>query len=78
MRHNMKAERARNGMSIASVAEKIGVHPNAVVRWESGQAEPTASNLIALSSLYRCTPEYLLDMTDDPHGAVVAGTKQTS
>ena len=74
MRHNMRAERARAGMSVSKVAEAIGVHPNAVARWESGQAEPTASNLIALSALYNCTPEYLLDMTDNPHGVAVAGT----
>lgn len=74
MRHNMRAERARNDMSIAEVAKAIGVHQNAIARWESGQTEPTASNLIALSKLYKCTPEYLLDLTDDPHGVAVAGT----
>lgn len=74
MRHNMRAERARNGMSVAKVAEKIGVHPNAITRWENGQAEPTASNLIALSTLYGTTPEYLLDMTNDPNGVAIAGT----
>ena len=72
MRQNMRAERARNGMSIAKVAEKIGVHPNAIARWENGQAEPTASNLIALSALYGTTPEYLLGMTNDPNGVAVA------
>lgn len=73
MRHNMRAERARRGLSIDAAANEIGVHPNALARWENGQAEPTASNLIALSNLYKCSPEYLLDMTDDPHGVAVAG-----
>lgn len=65
MRHNMRAERARKGLSIARVAEEIGVHANAVARWESGETEPTASNLLALSALYGCPPEHLLNDTDD-------------
>lgn len=73
LRKNMRAERARNNLTIEQVADKLDVHPNAVRRWERGQAEPTASNLIALSKLYRCTPEYLLDMTADPNGVAVAG-----
>lgn len=74
MRRNMRAERARCGLSAKKVADIIGVHPNAVSRWESGDAEPTSSNLLALCKLYGdVSPEYLLDMTSDPHGTVVAG-----
>lgn len=67
----MKAERARNGMTIKQVAEILNVHPNAIQRWESGEAEPLASNLIALCNIYKCTPEYLLGMTDDRNGRAV-------
>lgn len=70
-RKNMRAERARSGMTLQEVAEAINVHPNAVHRWERGRTEPTASNLIALCSIYKCTPEYLLDMTDERHGQAV-------
>lgn len=73
MLNNMRAERARNNFSIEQVADKIGVHQNAVSRWENGQTEPSARNLISLCRLYGCTPEYLLDMTDDRNGTVVAG-----
>ena len=68
----MKAERARKNMTIQEVASAIGVHANAVSRWESGDSEPTASNLIALCHLYKVTPEYLLEMTDKPDGVAVA------
>lgn len=61
----MKAERARFGMSAKQVAEKLGVHENAVLRWESGDAEPMGANLVKLSRLYRCSADYLLDMTDE-------------
>ncbi len=65
MRKNMKAERARFGMSAKQVAEKLGVHENAVLRWESGDAEPMGANLVRLSHLYGCSADYLLDMTDE-------------
>lgn len=65
MRKNMKAERARAGLSAADVAKIIGVHENTVLRWESGEREPMGSNLIELANLYDCTPEYLLDLTSD-------------
>lgn len=72
MRHNMRAERARKGMTVEQVADAIGVHANAVHRWEHGDSEPLATNIVALSKLYGCSPEYLLDMTDAPDGVAVA------
>lgn len=71
MRINMKVERMRHELTIREVADTIGVHPNAVGRWESGETEPTASNIIALCEIYDCTPEYLLDMTNDRMGRAV-------
>lgn len=70
-RHNMRAERARVGMTQKQVADAIGVHINSIVKWELGETEPTASKLIGLCQLYECTPEYLLDMTDERTGRAV-------
>lgn len=64
MRYNMKAERSRMGLSAKEVAKRIGVHENALLRWENGDSEPLGSNLIALSEFYSCSPEYLLELTD--------------
>ena len=64
VRGNMKAERARSGLSVAEVARIVGVHPNMVVRWENAEAEPMASNLIKLMKLYECDAEYLLEITE--------------
>ena len=72
MLKNMRAERARNGYSIQQVADAIGVHANAVSRWENEDSEPTSRNLIALCRLYNCSPEYLLDMTDERNGTAIA------
>ena len=69
---NMRKERLERGLSIQEVANTLEVHPNAVGRWESGKTEPTSSNLIALCKLYDCSPEYLLDMTDERKAALVA------
>ena len=68
MRNNMKAERARKGMTANEVAEKIGVHVNALLRWENDEAEPMAGNIVALAKLYECTPEYLLESDERKAG----------
>ena len=69
---NMRKTRLELGLSIQQVASEIDVHPNAISRWETGKAEPTSSNLIALCRLYDCSPEYLLDMTDERKAALIA------
>lgn len=70
-RLNMKAERVRKGLTIEQLGDIIGVSSNAISKWENSKASPTASNLVALCNLYGVSPEYLLDMTSDEHGAVV-------
>lgn len=69
----MRLERFRKNLTANDAAECIGVHVNALLRWERGEAEPLAENLVSLSRLYGCSPEHLLEQTDDKHGkAVVA------
>ena len=63
MRNNMRAERVRLGLTAQQVADKLGVHVNAVLKWERGESEPLGENLINLGKLYKCSPEYLLDQT---------------
>ena len=72
MRLNMKVERVKHNLTQDDLAKQIGVHKNVISRWETGDSEPTSKNLIALCNLYECSPEYLLDMTDDKHAAAVA------
>lgn len=75
MRGNMKAERARRGMTAKEVARQIGVHSNSVLSWESGESEPVADNLQKLARLYGCSIEYLLDQTNDRNGRSVSALK---
>lgn len=42
------------------VAESIGVSRQAVSKWESGQSDPSMTNLMALAKLFQVTPEDLL------------------
>ena len=72
MRGHMRAERARVGLTAKEVAKAIGVHENALLRWENGLTEPLGDNLIKLSKLYMVSPEYLMEQTKDPHQKVVA------
>lgn len=65
MRHNMRAERVRRGYTAQQVANKLGVSLNSVLGWERGEVEPGGQNLISLARLYRCSPEYLLEITND-------------
>ena len=65
MRNNMRAERTRLNMTASEVAHEIGVHENAVLRWESGENDPLGTNLIKLAKLYNCSPDYLLGLTDE-------------
>ncbi len=75
MRGNMRAERVRLGLSTEEVANCVGVHVNALCRWERGESEPLGDNLLKLAHLYKCTPDYLMSYTDDRHGCAVADTK---
>ena len=47
--------------SVGFVAEKIGVTPGAVYKWENDESEPAEKNLIALAELYKVKPEALCE-----------------
>ena len=74
MRGNMKAERARLGMTAQDVTDATGVSKAALLKWEAGTAEPTTKNLIILARFYRCSIEYLLGITNKRTRTVIAET----
>lgn len=49
---NIKKRREELKLSQECVAEQLGVSRQAVSKWETGQSEPTASNLIQLSGVF--------------------------
>ena len=56
----LKNHRTECMMTQEFVAETIGVSRQAVSKWESGQSDPSTTNLIALAKLYNVAPEDLL------------------
>ena len=56
----LKEYRQQGGMTQEYVAEALGVSRQAVSKWETGVAEPSTSNLLALAKLYGVDPGDLL------------------
>ena len=56
----LKQHRVACKMTQEFVAETLGVSRQAVSKWENGTSDPNTTNLIALSRLYKVTPEDLL------------------
>ena len=56
----LKSHRERCRMTQEFVAESIGVSRQAVSKWETGAADPSTANLLALAKLYGVSPEELL------------------
>jgi len=56
----LEKHRTECRMTQEFVAESIGVSRQAVSKWESGQSDPSTTNLMALAKLFRVTPEDLL------------------
>ncbi len=48
----LRAHRQNCGMTQEYIAEALGVSRQAVSKWETGAAEPSTSNLLALAKLY--------------------------
>ncbi len=56
----LKENRIRCKMTQEFVSETLGVSRQAVSRWETGAADPSTSNLLALAKLYGISAEELL------------------
>ena len=56
----LKEYRQQSGMTQEYVAEALNVSRQAVSKWETGAAEPSTSNLLALAKLYGVDPGDLL------------------
>lgn len=59
----LKKYRMERNMTQEFVAEALGVSCQAVSRWETGAADPSTSNLLALAKLFGVSAEELLRQT---------------
>ena len=57
----LKDHRTRCRMTQEFVAESLGVSRQAVSKWETGETDPTMSNLVLLAQLYGVTLAELLE-----------------
>ena len=55
------ALRKKEGLSQEALAEKLGVSRQSVSKWETGEATPEVSKLLAISKLFGVTTDYLLN-----------------
>ena len=60
----LKEHRVRCKMTQEFVAESLGVSRQAVSKWETGTADPSTSNLLALAKLFGVSAEELLRQGD--------------
>ena len=60
----LKENRTRCKMTQEFVAESLGVSRQAVSKWETGTADPSTSNLLALAKLFGVSAEELLRQVD--------------
>ena len=61
----IKEERERAGLSQDQMADVLGVHKNTVSGWEKGNFEPTSKNVVQLATLFGCSADYLLGVSDE-------------
>ena len=71
--HRLRTER---GLSLADVADRLGVSKPTVWAWEHGKARPVERRLAALAEALGVTPGGLEPATSGPIEAVEAGRRQ--
>ena len=74
---NLRGERCRLDLTQEDLAEQIGVSPVTIRQWESGVTKPSASNLLAMSDLFGCSVDYLLQRTDERKGVFATSNRTT-
>lgn len=61
----LRNHRKRLGMTQEEVAEKVGVSPQAISKWEAGDCLPDCFNLKAISDVYKISADVLLETESD-------------
>lgn len=70
MGNNMKAERARLGLTQKELAEIIGTDPSNVSRWEKNLGKCSASTLIKIAQALDTSIDYLTGRTENRRGGI--------
>ncbi len=57
---NLKALRENNGISRAKISRQTGRSLPTVMKWETGEAEPSSSDILILSEMFGVTTDFLI------------------
>lgn len=69
----VKFRRRQLKMTQKDVSERIGISASAVTQWENDNTGLSAENLLKLSSILRCNPNWLLLGAGDPDDTTLSG-----
>ena len=61
----LRNHRKKLGMTQEEVAEKVGVSPQAISKWEAGDCLPDCFNLKAITNVYKISADVLLETESD-------------
>lgn len=70
----LKMLREQRGQSQADIAKLLGVGRTTYLKYESGENKPTRK-LKELAALFNVTSDYIMGLSDDPHGKLVPDGK---
>jgi transcriptional regulator with XRE-family HTH domain len=65
MENRIGSERVRMKMTQSDLAKQLGVSSKAISQWETGQSACPAKRLVSLASIFDCSIDWLLGLTDD-------------
>jgi transcriptional regulator with XRE-family HTH domain len=63
-RHRLQTLREKKRISRKVLSELCGLNPDAVRRYERGEAEPTLHSLVAIAEYFEVTVDYLVGRCD--------------
>lgn len=58
--NNIKQLREAMGMTQTALADRLGVKPPAVFKWENEISPPKYENLLAMSKLFGCSMDHVM------------------
>ncbi len=65
----LKTLRLQNGVTQKTIAEKIGVAPVSLQRFEYGTLQPKLETVVRLADFFNVSVDYLIGRTDNPNVA---------
>ncbi|MGM9618679.1 MAG: helix-turn-helix domain-containing protein [Oscillospiraceae bacterium] len=73
---NLRALRARLGLSQEAAAERVGVSRQALGKWETGESAPDLQSCMALAELYGVTLDALVQYSQEEGGVPIPPKKK--